>query len=222
MLMLVHPQLGGSNVSETTTTTIPEGSVPAEGATVPEGCVPAAQVEEAREEARRRYQSENDRLKVELARLQSGGAGKPAGTPEGESKGFDPDAFRATLLRDVSGVLTLSQSAATLRAEFPHADPAIFTPDGLTQFSTPEALRFAVEDSHRRVAVILDAEKAKLREELVAEIAQKYPEAGAGAGAGGVSGQVGDPTPQQLAEMPLDEFNKLEPAVIERVLAGAK
>lgn len=205
-------------MSETATPTAPEGSVPAGVAQVPEGYVPVAEVEAAREESRRRYQSELDQVKAELSRLRTAPPAASAGAATGESKGFDPESFRSELLRQVSGVMTLGQAASELRAEFPHADPALFTPDGMAKFSTPDALRFAAQDSHARVAAILDAERAKIREELAAEVAGKYGTTGGAAGTSGVMGLAGDPTPQQLAEMPLDEFNKLDPEVIERVM----
>lgn len=211
-------------MSETTTISPPEGYVPTEPAvTVPEGFVPVAEVEAAREEARRRYQGEKDRLEAELARMKAESATPAApAASAGQPKGFDPEAYRAALLRDVSATLSLTTAAQQLRAEFPHADPALFTPDGLTQFSTPDALRFAVQDSHARVAAILEAERSKIREELVAEVAQRYGSGGGAAGAtGGPAGIPGDPTPQQLAAMPLDEFNAVDPEVVARVLRGA-
>lgn len=208
-------------MSETATTTAPEGSVPAEGVTVPEGFVPAAQVEAAREEARRRYQGELDRVKAELAAAKSTSPAAPAASGS-ETKGFDPVAFRSELLRDVSGVVTMSQTASALRAEFPHADPSLFTAEKLATFTNPEALRLAVEDSHSRVAAILDAEKERIREELATEFAGRYPDASAAGVSGkpGVMGLAGDPTPAQLAAMSEAEFAAVPDEVVARVLGA--
>lgn len=186
---------------------------------VPEGYVPAAEVEKAREEARRRYQSELDRAKAEAERLKAAQSAA-SGEKDGGASGFDPDAFRQSLLRDVSSVLTLNQTVAQVRAEFPHADPALFSPDRLSQFGSSDALRLAAEDSHRRVTAILDAERAameaKLREELAAA------SGGSSGPSGGSSPPVtGDPTPEQLAAMPFSEYVKLPEEVIDRVMAKA-
>jgi len=140
----------------------------------------------------------------------------------GESSGFDPDAFRQSLLRDVSGVISMTSTAAALKAEFPNADPSLFAPEKLSQFGSPEALRFEVEDSHRRVAAILDAQRteieAKVREEMAAAT-------GSPAGAGGTPPVPGgDPTPAQLVAMTPAEMNALEavnPGVLDRVLRAA-
>lgn len=209
-------------MSETMTTDTSAGSDPSVGQ-VPEGFVPAAEVENAREEARRRYQGENDKLKAELSRLQS--SVKPAASDSSAAKdgGFDPDAFRRQLLSDVYGATSLSVASEKVRAEFPHADPALFTPDGLSQFTTPEALRFAAQDSHSRVAAILDAERATLESTIREEFAAKYGQAPGPAGTPATPS--GDPTPAQLAAMSVSELNALEasnPGVMERVLAKAQ
>lgn len=179
---------------------------------VPEGYVPAAEVETAREEARRRYQSELDKARAENERLK---AAQPAAPKDGNSGGFDPDSFRQSLLRDVSSVLTLNQTVDQVKAEFPHADPALFSPEKLSQFGSPESLRLAAEDSHRRVTEILAREReaieARLREELAAA------SAGGQTPVGGPAPAPGDPTPEQLANMSFAEFAALPDEVLERV-----
>lgn len=201
------------------------GSDPGAGSagevTVPEGYVPAAAVEEAREEARRRYQSEKDRLEAEVTRLKAAPApAAPAGQPKDDS-GFDLDAIRRQAFETTLGAVSLATSLPTIRAEFPHADEAIFTPERLSQFASADALRIAAEDSHKRVTAILDREReameARLREELAA---------GSAGGQGPVGGTPpasgGDPTPEQLASMPFAEYAKLSDEVIDRVMAKAQ
>lgn len=216
--------------SESTSTGDASGGNPAapgstEGApapVVPEGFVPVAELERERQRSRE-FQSRYDQLQ---ATASTGGAqGAGAGASDSGAEGsFDPDAFRQSLLRDVYGVNQMVQAVTSLKAEFPHADPALFSPDRVAQFQSPEALRFAAEDSHRRVAGILDAERAaieaKLREELAAS--------GTGAAGAGPAGTPpipgGDPTPEQLLAMDMDEWDRLEaanPGVIERVLQGS-
>ena len=188
---------------------------------VPEGYVPQAEVDQAREEARRRYQSEKDTLEAEVRRLKAAPA-PAAGAIEDKDKGFDPESFRLQMLRDVAGTLSLTTAASELKAQFPHADPSLFTPEKLSTFASTDALRFAAEDSHRRVAGILDAERAameaKLREELAA----------ATSGASGASGTAtpppGDPSLETLSGMTLAEIDALEaanPGVVERVMRTA-
>lgn len=218
-------------MSETATQPAPAasptpGSDPAAGgdggpATTPAGFVPLSEAENLREEARRSRQAAED-LRQELARAKAAAPTAKPGT-EDTTSGFDPDAFRQALLRDVSGVISLTQTAASAKAEFPNADPALFEPSRIAQFSSPEAYRLAVEDSHRRVAAILDAgwqeREAKLREELAGRIG----DAGANAGGTGTVPAGGDPTPQQLAAMDMREIEALEaqnPGVLQRVAAS--
>lgn len=190
-------------------------------ATPPAGFVPLSEAENLREEARRSRQAAED-LRQELARAKSTAATAKPGTDDA-ILGFDPDAFRQNLLRDVSGVIGLTQAAASAKQEFPNADPALFEPERLAQFSSPEAYRLAVEDSHRRVAAILDAgwseREAKLREELAGRIG----DAGANAGGTATPPAGGDPTPQQLAGLSMKEIDALEassPGVLQRVAAS--
>lgn len=191
----------------------------AAGSGVPQGFVPVAELESERQRARE-FQSRYDQLVASSAG--NGGAGS-AGESDGGATGFDPEAFRASLLKDVYGVNQMVQATTTLKAEFPHADPALFTPDRVAQFRSPEALRFAVEDSHRRVATILDSEKAAIEQRLRDELAGGNPPPGGPPGAPPIGG--GDPTAEQLLALPMDEWEALEianPGVLDRVLAGAE
>jgi len=184
-------------------------------AITPEGFVPLSEVEQIREEARRSRQAAED-LRQELARSKAA-APKPADNDA--NQGFDPEEFRRGLLRDVSGVLSLTQASAAARTEFPNADPALFEPERISQFSSPEAYRLAVEDSHTRVAAILDAGWAAREEKLRAELATKFGDAGASAG-GTAPLTSGDPTIAQVLAMSIDEMNELEarsPGTLNRV-----
>lgn len=137
--------------------------------------------------------------------------------------GFDPDDFRASLLRDVSGVISLTQAASTVKSEFPHADPSLFEPERMSQFSSPEAFRQAVADSHQRMAAILEAGWKEREERLRAELAEKYGDAGGDAG-GGAPPAGGDPTPAQLMAMSdadLDALEAKNPGIVERILRAA-
>jgi hypothetical protein len=137
--------------------------------------------------------------------------------------GFDPNAFRQSVLTDVLRAQSMVSGVERARSDFPHADPALFTPDRVAQFGSVESFRFAAEESHRRVASILDSERAaieaKVREELGLQ----------GGGAGGPQGdtpaQGGEPTPQALAAMTMEQWDELErtsPGLIARVLARAE
>jgi hypothetical protein len=207
-------------MSETTTIT-EAGSDQTPAAVVPEGYVPVGEVEKAREESRRRYQGETDTLKAELARLKVVPAPAASDGSATDEPGFDPVAFQRQLLAQVYGATALSTAAQEVRAAFPHADPGIFSPEQLSQFTTPDALRFAAEDSHNRVAAILQSERvaleAKIREEIAAASGGVTPVTPAGhIPVGG-----GDPTPSQLAEMSQAQLAALEaanPGVTDRVL----
>jgi hypothetical protein len=136
--------------------------------------------------------------------------------------GFDLDSFRNQMLRDVVGVTNLATAAPELRAKFPHADPAIF--DNLHEFGSVDALRVAAEDSHRRVASVIEAEVAAKEADWRKEAEEKY---GTGAGtpsSGATTVQAGDPTTAQIAAMSVAEINELEaraPGTVERVLRSA-
>lgn len=213
-------------MSEMTTTDAPAGSDQTAAPVVPEGYVPAAEVETAREEARRQEQANRD-LRAENERLKATPPA-PANTGDssgGEGSGSDLAAFRTSLLRDVSGVITMSQAASALKAEYPHADPGLFTPERLAEFASPDSLRFAAEDSHKRVAGILAGEKKGIEEKLRAEFEAKYGGSAGGEGAAAAVVAGGDPTPTQIAAMSIAELNAFEaahPGVADRVLRNAE
>jgi hypothetical protein len=214
-----------SNVQPTPGSTEPNpvsdgGSGDGSGGTgVPEGFVPAAELEAERQRARD-FQARYDRLAAEKSAPAPSGDPKPK-AKEGESPGFDLGDLRNSLLRDVYGANAMVRAADDVRKAFPHADPALFAPERLTEFSDPESLRFAAEESHRRVASILDTEtqaiEAKIREELAA-----------GAGSSGPGGSPvapgADPSVEQILSMSDAEMDALEaasPGLIERVLMTA-
>lgn len=207
-----------------TTPSAEPGSVPAEAgvgapATPPAGYVPIGEAEAAREEARRARQAAED-LRRELATAKAGTTPAPAAT---EAPGSDLDSLRSMFLREAVGVVALATQVPTIRSEFPHADSALFEPERMAQFSSPEAYRQAVEDSHRRVAAILDAGWAEREQKLRDELAAKFGDTGA-AGVGGTVPAGGDPTPTQLNAMTTAEIDALEaknPGVVERVLRKA-
>lgn len=195
-----------------------EGAAPPTQA--PAGFVPQADFE--REQLRARtFQGEADRLKAQLA-APPAPQEAPAGTPQA-GPGFDPEAFRANLLRDVVGVTQLTQTAANLRQKYPHADPAIF--DRIDQYGSADALALAVMDSHARVASILDqhTDVAAVEARIRAEYEARYGGTGTPP-SGGSTTPNGDPTPAQLNAMSAAEWDALEqrsPGVIDRVLRSS-
>jgi hypothetical protein len=208
-------------MSEMTTET-ETGSDQSSAPVVPEGYVPLAEVEKAREESRRRYQGEFDRVKAELDRWKSTQS-TPAPSTDAGQEGFDPAEFRRQLLSDVFGASQLSQVSEQLKAQFPHANPSLFTAERLATFGNAEALRLAAEDSHNRVAAILaadrEAREAELREQLASGTA------GSHGPAGNTPPPSGDPTLEQLSSMTLSEIDALEaanPGVVDRVMAQAR
>jgi hypothetical protein len=182
----------------------------------PEGFVSRDELERV-EAQRKGFQSENDRLKAELAAARAPAAPTAtSGTPEG----FDPQAFETQLLGKVLGATALSTEAVKLQAEFPHADPSLFTAEKLAQFGSPEALRAAAEADHTRIANAVAAAKAE------AEAAATAALAGAGSPLGPIAPPTpgADPTVDQLAALrpsELAEYEAANPGVIDRVMKTA-
>ncbi|MBA2726540.1 MAG: hypothetical protein H0U53_11160 [Actinobacteria bacterium] len=179
----------------------------------PAGFVPQADLE--KEQLRSRtFQAEHDRLKATLASPPA-----PASNSEAAPdplKGFDPEAFAAKLIGQVYGASALTTAAGKLQAEFPHADPGLFSPERMAGFGSPEALRIAAEADHSRVAT---AVAAAIAATAPAPAPVTSPLGPVGTPAAGV-----DPTTAQLASMTtsqLDAYETANPGVINRVLAAA-
>lgn len=205
-------------MSEITTPTpeaaAPEG-VPAAPASVevPAGFVPQADLDRV-EAQRRSFQAEAERYKAELAK-----ATTPA-TPPAAAKGFDPEAFQSEVIQRVMGATAIQSAAIELKAQFPHADPSMFSAESLTTFASPEALRIAAEADHNRVQAIVAAQVAAKEAELKAQLA----------GGGSPGGPVTPPTPgaeptvdylNSLSAADFSAFDAENPGVAKRVLAKA-
>jgi len=186
------------------------------GGEIPEGFVPRSEFE--KEQARSRaFQAEKDRLAAQLA---AANPAPPAGDPP-TPLGFDPDEFRRTLMRDVTGAARLVRLAETLRGQYPDADSGLF--DRSHEFASPEAFQLAVMESHDRVSSVRGDERAKTETRIRAE----YAASGFGPPTpptGGNTPTDGDPTPEAFARMSDAEWNALEaksPGLIKRVLSAA-
>ena len=192
-----------------------------DAAGTPAGFVPLAEAEKAREDVRRAEQSARD-LRTEVDRLNAAAAAAPASTAPA-APGSDQEAFRKSLLQEVYGANLMSQASVALKSEFPDADPALFALERLSQFGSPEAFRFAVEDSHKRVAAILAERMTAIEAKVREEMATKFGDGGAGP-AGTPPAPGADPTPAQMAAMSVPDLNALEaasPGVVDRVLRAA-
>ncbi len=188
------------------------------GTQPPEGFVPVADLE--REKTRSRtFQSEADRLRGELSAKNDPPAGGAGGAnPDDALLGFDPAEFRRSLLSDVSQATRLTLAVPSLQAEFPEADQSIYL--RLHEFGSADALRLAVEDSHNRVASIVDARVAAREQALRAEFEAAHGGGSNGPPAGPAEPGA-DPTRDQIASMSLAELSAFEaerPGVVERVL----
>lgn len=190
-----------------------------DGGTQPQaGFVPQADLD--REAARARsFQAAADKANAELAALRAS-APKPAdGTGGGTGAadgGLDLQSLRNSLLGDVMGATRIAQAVPTLQQQFPKADPAIY--DRLADFGSVDALRVAIEDSHRRVSDILASDLKAQEDKLRAEFASKI---GAGGGAAGGVVPDGEPTLEQLNAMSTSELHALEqktPGITRRIL----
>jgi hypothetical protein len=195
-------------------------STGAAGTETPPGFVPVTELERERQRTRE-FQSRYDQL---VAERSNGATTTHGGQDDGETTpGFDPDSFRQSVLTDVLRAQHMVSGVERARADYPHADPTLFTPERVAQFGSVESFRFAAEESHRRVASILDQERATIEASVREELGLQ------GGGAGGPQGdtpaQGVDPTPEQLAAMTMEEWDKLEeesPGLIARVLARAE
>jgi hypothetical protein len=184
------------------------------GATPP-GYVPVTDFEAHR----RQTQSVIDRLQarldaVEKPKEDSGKTTETSATP------VDPGRLVADAVSQVYRAGEMREAAAALKTEFKYADPAIFSTDRLSQFQSPEALRFAVQDSHARVAAILDAERAAADEATRTE--QATTQGGASGPAGSTQATQGDPTIAQLNAMTFGELDAAitkDPELPQRVMA---
>ena len=209
-------------MSETTTQTTDAseaqgaGDGAAGGTQTTEGLVSREELDRV-ETQRREFQARADRLQRELDEAKA--SGSTSQQDGGNDGGFDPAAFRRELMRDVMQASALQQAALTLKGEFPHADPSIFS-EKLADFRSADALRMAAEASHRRVADALSAARTEIEEKVKKEFEERYG-SGSGSPQGGGQSVPGDPTPEQLAAMSPDEWDALEqksPGVIDRVL----
>ncbi len=115
----------------------------------------------------------------------------------------------------------MERAATSLRTEFPNADPALFD----RSFDSVEAFRVAAEDSHRafeaRLAQLGVVPKSQHEAEL-----ERYRKAygelpGSTPTDTGSTTATGDPSIQELAAMPLVEFDKVPKEVIDRVMRSA-
>ncbi len=189
--------------------------VPVAPVQVPAGYVPQSDLDR-KEEQRRGFQSENERLKAELTRLQVA----PPAAPVTDSTDISAQlaAMRNEFLNTASSVLAIQASVPVLRTEFPYADPSLFSTERLKGFGSPEALRVAVEADHNRIETAREAVRQELQGPTPAPAPS--PLGPAALPAAGV-----DPTIQQLAAMsPTDlaSFEAANPGVIGRVMGAAQ
>lgn len=166
-----------------------------------------AAVQRARDE-----QARADRLQAELAAREPA---KPAATATPAPLTMEGLTAELNRRDEIAG------ASAALRTEFPDADPSVFT---ATAYANAEQLRAAVEDSDRATKASKQALRAEVDAEVRARYAEQYgplnettpPDAG--------GGTTGDPTPEQLRGMSLDEMDALEaksPGAINRILRSA-
>lgn len=182
------------------------GTLPSGATSVPAGYVPQAELDAA--EARRRdFQSQNDRLKAELAAAKNAAPAAPA---------FDADAlaqqFEARMMRS----LALREERAKLSQEFSLARPEVFE----QSFDSPEAMRAAAEASHRQE----EQYRSKIRDEETTKIVASLKERGFDVPAPQTPPAQGTDgakqlTAQEINALPFSEFAKLDPAVVDRVLS---
>jgi hypothetical protein len=187
----------------------------------PSGFVSEAELERERQRART-FQAELDRTKAQLA---AATAEPPKPDASGTPEGFDPQKFSQELLSNVYRANTLVASAAALQAEFPKADPSLFSPEKLATYGSVDALRIVAEADHNRVVATTSTDVAdalaKQRAELVAAYGAEPPGGATGTGA---TAPGGDPSVATLAAMSMDElaqYEKDHPGVADRVLRAA-
>ena len=191
----------------------PEGGTPSSGLPgVPEGYVPRSELETT-EAKRRGLQSENDRLKAELAKATA----TPA-APAPQQATFDEAAFTEKLFARMAQREAIRDARAGLSQELPFARPEVLSAD----YQTPEELRAAVERSHTEVKSFRDQVAEESRASVIAELKEKHgidvpaPQAAPSDGEGGPQ----EPSARDLAAMPFSDFLNVDQAVIDKAVAS--
>lgn len=205
-----------------TPTPVPAASEPTPPA-VPAGYVPQTELDKERERSRG-FQSEADRVKEELKKLQAPAA--PTSAAPDPASTVDPTALVNDAVAKVFRAGEIRDAAAALKTEFPDVekfDPSIFSGERIASFDSADALRIFVKD--------LDSRLGQFRggDQQAADEAARQAAAAAASGAPGPGGQqpapAGDPTPEQFAAMTIAEQDALEianPGVFDRVMAKAQ
>lgn len=159
-------------------------------------------------------------LEAKLAALQSAGSGSSS---ESKAESFDPDALFDRWEAKMAHRDQMNSTAEALKGEFGFADADIF--QSARDFDSPEALRAAVENSHKRVQTHVEAAREDERNRILAEVEAKHGIRLAPAPASSdAQAPAGDPTLEQLGAMSQAELDAEEaknPGVIDRVLRTA-
>lgn len=185
---------------------------------------------EARARAEQGRADQNAARAAELERQLAEARGAAGGAEdEGEaSPKADPavEALTAevkSLQRAIRWTNELSPLVESLKGEFGHADPSLFTRERASRFDTPESLRAAIEASHEERKTFgesyAEGQLAALRQQYAEQFGLTLATPPAN---GGGDAPSGDPTPEQLARMSIAELDELGEEVVNRVLRTAK
>lgn len=169
--------------------------------------------EVAQIEARRRaLQSENDRLKNELAAARA--------AKEGDGQAPAPALTEDRILALMRQEREMARAESSFKEQYKLADPELFE----RTYPSVEAFEAAVKSSHERVSSLVNAGRSEQENALLARYREAYGELDATPPDSNGGTATGDPTFAQLEAMSLSELDALEaanPGVIDRVKRSA-
>lgn len=225
----VHSEWGKRIVSEDTSTTAtseadPAASGDAGSGSAGDGGAGGTQASvsiEDLEALRRDFQSAQDKSIARItSMLDERLAPKPKDDSDDEPQPLTAEDVRREAASAVQNAQIIFASVGDLKAEFPLADPSIYS--DLTRFESVEALRAAVEGSHSRTDALVAPALQEKEKEIRAKYAERYGDLGPMEPTD--TTPAGDPTIEQLSRMSQPELDQLEkdnPGVIDRVLRSA-
>jgi hypothetical protein len=174
----------------------PEPVTPAAGEATPPASADSFAAEREQLEARARsFQARADKAEAELTKLK-----EPKPDPTQNPVPLTAEGVLALLNRDRE----LTEARSTLKTEFPSADPALLKAD----YASVEAMRAAVEDSHKRIEAIIAPRVDSESQALLARYVEKYGALPDAPGAGEGTPKTGLPTKAELRGYGIADLNK--------------
>jgi hypothetical protein len=175
----------------------------------------------------RSFQSQADQasarvraLEAQLAEATAGAGG--SGSDPDAAAGFDPDQIVSELESRFTHRTSMREAAAELASEFEYADEDILA--RAHEFESPEALREAIEDNHTAVTSFVSDIEARVRQEVLAEVNERYGLNLDVAPASTGDAPAGEPSVEEFASWSFGrqaEYEAENPGFTNRILRSA-